>query len=343
MTHLKAITAFAPATIGNVICGFDVLGLALEAPGDRVTVRLQGERGVRISRIHGVVNDLPTEVERNSAGAAVAALVDAMAPDRGVEVEIEKGLPLSAGMGGSAASAVAAAVAADELLGTRSSQDELLTYALEGERVAAGASHADNVAPSLLGGLVLARPSGRRRIVPLPTPAGLAVALLHPHMELATREARALLGDSVSLSMAVEQLGHVAAFIHALHSHDHDLLADALVDRIAEPHRGPGIPALAEVRRQALASGALACGISGAGPSLFALCRDPASAREAGEAMVEAFGEASDLRSDLHVSPVAGRGARVVEVEPGGASTRDLSNGGSRGASVEPEGEEALG
>ncbi len=325
MTSPREATAFAPATVGNVICGFDVLGLALERPGDRVTARAVDEPGARIVKIHGIVQNLPTDPARNSAGAAVAALLEKHAPAAGVELELEKGLPLSAGMGGSAASAVAATVAANSVLGTNASPQELMEYALQGEAVAAGQAHGDNVAPSLLGGLVLVRPSGRHRILPLPVPPELSVALLHPHLELATREARAALGETVTLEATVEQMGHLAAFVHALHEGDLDLLQDSLVDRIAEPHRGPAIPGLDAVRRAALDAGALACGISGAGPSLFALCTDASTAEEVGMAMKTAFSTASPLAADLHLSPVSRAGARLVPSETPTNATSEAS------------------
>ncbi len=306
------VTAFAPATVGNVICGFDVLGLALDEPGDRVTARLSANPGVRIREVIGDDGRIPTEADRNSAGAAAAALIEASSPGSGVDLVVTKGLPLAAGMGGSAASAVAAAVAVDALLGTDSSSAELLEFALEGERVAAGQAHGDNAAPALLGGLVLVRQSDRRPIVQLPVPEGLSVALLRPHVEMPTRAARAAVGDRVDLRDAVAQLGHIAAFVSGLHTEDWNLISDSLVDRIAEPHRSAGIPAFRKVREAALAKGALGCGISGAGPSVFALCRSFNDAHSVGKAMSAEFAVQASISADLFVSPVSRTGARVV-------------------------------
>ncbi len=312
MTEGEGVTAFAPATVGNVICGFDVLGLALDEPGDWVTAHTSPREGVTLSRIIGGPSSIPTEPERNSAGAAARALLERRAPGAGVTLELRKGLPLAAGMGGSAASAVAAVVAVDALLGTSSSSGELLEFALEGERVAAGQGHGDNAAPALLGGIVLVRPQGRRSLASLPVPKGFSAALLRPHLEMGTREAREAVPNSVPVATAVEQMGHVAALVHGLHTEDWELVADALVDRIAEPHRAPAIPAFPETRSAALEAGALGAGISGAGPSIVALSATLEIAREVGEAMARTFKRHAGTDADLFVSRVSDRGARVV-------------------------------
>lgn len=313
MSGSRAVTAFAPATVGNVVCGFDVLGLALESPGDRVTARLREGPGVVLTAISGDDGRLSTEAGENAAGAAVRALLDARAVGEGVALELEKGLPLAGGMGGSAASAVAAVVAADALLELGSTPDRLLEAALEGERVAAGSAHPDNAAPALLGGIVLARRGVRRPVVSLPVPPGLSVALLHPRIEMSTREARSALGTTISLEDAVAQWGNTAALVAALFEGDLDLLSDALEDRVAEPVRGPRVPGFGAVKEAALAAGALGCSLSGAGPSIVALCREPDEARSVGAAMRERFTDAADVPADLHLSPVGRRGARVLE------------------------------
>ncbi len=312
MSPDQSVTAFAPATIGNVICGFDVFGLALESPGDRVTVRLTPNSGLRISRIIGDGGRLPTDPGLNSATVGISALLRETDRSEGMEVIVEKGLPLSGGMGGSAASAVAAVVAADSLLATDLSEEELLSCALAGEQVAAGGAHLDNIAPALLGGLLLVRPSKTLPVVRLPVPEGLAVALLNPAVELSTREGRQAIGEMVPLGEAVFQWGNTAAFVHALHAQDWGLLADALEDRIAEPHRRASIPAFDTVRQAALATGAVACGISGAGPSMFSLCRDAESAERVGEEMLSAYNANAEPDATIYRSPVALAGARVI-------------------------------
>lgn len=304
---------YAPATAGNVICGFDVLGLALGEPGDRVTALPREEPGVAIGRVTGDGGRIPRDAERNSAGVAAAALLNRFGIEAGVELVVEKGLPLSGGMGGSAASAVAAVVATDALLGIDADQATLLECSLEGEKVASGSAHADNVAPCLLGGIVLVRSGARRPVVSLPVPAGLSAALLHPRVEVATRDARAVLPDVVSMEDAVTQWGNTAALVAGLFRGDLDLVADALVDRVAEPARSSRIPGFHAVKKAALTAGAVGFGISGAGPSMLAICASPSEAERVGKAMEEAFGEAESVEADLYVSPVSEGGARVVE------------------------------
>lgn len=305
------VTAFAPATVGNLSCGFDVFGLALEAPGDRVTARRSASPGVTIRTITGDGGRLPTEADRNGAGVAATALLEAAGLTGGVELDLEKGTPLSGGMGGSAASAVAAAVAVDGLFCLDSSPSRLFDASLAGEGVASS-GHADNVAPALFGGIVLVRHSPVRPYVHLPVPDGLAVALLHPAIELDTRAGRERLPASVPLRDAVDQWGNTAALVVALHSSDWELLGDALVDKVAEPVRAPRIPAFHEVGSAARGAGAVGWGISGSGPSIFALCRSLRAAREVGAAMEKVFHDTVDLDATLHVSRVAREGARLV-------------------------------
>jgi len=312
MSPDRSVTAFAPATIGNVICGFDVLGLAIESPGDKVTVSSTSEHKLRISSIHGDGGRLPLDPAANSATVGISALLEGTGRTEGIEVALEKGLPLSGGMGGSAASAVAAVVATDRLLETNLPPSELLSYALAGERAAAGAGHLDNVAPALLGGLLLVRPGKSPEVIRLPIPIGMSVVLLHPAVELSTQEGRQAIGRSVPLGAAVAQWGNTAAFIHGLHTSDWDLLADALEDRIAEPYRRKGIPGFQEVREAALAAGAVACGISGAGPSIVSICRSAEGADRVGAEMLAAYEADTRPKGILHRSPVSPLGARIV-------------------------------
>lgn len=313
MSGSPSVTAFAPGSVGNLICGFDVLGLALEGPGDRVTARLREEPGVGLRSVSGDGGRIPRDPERNTASVSVAALLERHESATGVALELDKGLPLSGGMGGSAASAVAAVLAADALLGLGSEPEELLECALAGERAAAGSAHPDNVGPSLRGGIVLVRREARRALVPLPVPDGLSVALLHPWIELRTSEARDLLPRSVSLEDAVGQWGDTAALVAGLFRDDWDLMSDALQDRIAEPTRSGRIPGFTAMREAATEAGAVGFGVSGAGPSVVALCRGLEAARRTGERLAETFSEHSTARSDLHVGRVPTQGARVVE------------------------------
>jgi homoserine kinase len=307
--------AFAPATVANVACGFDVLGLALGAPGDTVIAELADEPGVHISRITGDGGRLTLDPARNTASVAARKVLELARPAAvpGICLEIQKGLPLSSGMGSSAASAVAAALAVSSLLGLRFGYGELLAAALEGERVVAGAGHADNAAACLYGGFVLVRSTSPLDIVRLPIPPGLSVAVLRPHIEMSTRAARDLLPDRIALADAVRQWANVGALVSGLHSGDLDLVSRALVDFVAEPVRSAGVPGFLTVKRAAIEAGALGSSLSGSGPSIFALCRDLETAETVARKMGDAFSAATTLPWDLHVSPVSVAGARLVD------------------------------
>jgi homoserine kinase len=309
---MTSATAFAPATVSNVACGFDVLGFALDAPGDEVTAEFTPGPGVHILDIAGDGGRLPRDAHRNTAGVAVQALLTILGERRGVGLRIRKGLPLSSGLGGSAASAVAAVVAADALLGAQSSADRLMGCALDGERLGAGSSHADNVAPCVCGGLVLVRAPHPPDVLRLPVPDGLTAVVVHPDLEIETAKARALLGTSVPIGDAVRQWANLGAFVHGLHTGDAALISRALEDAIAEPRRAPLIPGLAAIKAAATAAGALGCSISGSGPSLFALCLGPTVADRVAEAMGTAVAREIGGQYQTYVSPVLNRGARVV-------------------------------
>jgi homoserine kinase len=309
---MRAVTAFAPATVSNVACGFDVLGFALESPGDEVTARFVDGESVLIEDITGDEGRLPRDAARNTAGIAAETLLTTLGERRGVALTIRKGLPLSSGLGGSAASAVAAVVAIDSLLGANASRDTLLSCAFEGERVGAGSAHADNIAPCLYGGFVLVRHTNPPDIVRLPVPDGLVAVVVHPHLEIETAHARALLGDSVRLADAIQQWANLGAFVDALHRSDFALLARSLEDRIAEPRRACLVPGFNTIKGAALAAGALGCSLSGSGPSMFALCRSAEQARAVAAAMTDAVTRAVGGAPETYVSPIVAHGARVV-------------------------------
>src|SRR3954470_8365070 len=241
---MESVTAFAPATVSNVACGFDVLGFALHAPGDEVTARA-AERGVRIEDITGDQGRLPRDAAKNTAGVAAQALLTMLGERRGVVLTIRKGLPLSSGLGGSAASAVAAVVAVDGLLDAHTPLETLMACAFEGERLGAAWAPGDNIGPAVYGGLVLVRVANPPDVVRLPVPAGLTAVVIHPDLEIETARARALLGSHVALADAVQQSANLGALVDALHRGDFDLLSRALEDRIAEPRRAPLVPGLA--------------------------------------------------------------------------------------------------
>jgi len=307
-----SVTAFAPATVSNVACGFDVLGFALDSPGDRVTAAFAASAGVTIDAIVGDDGRLPRDAARNTAGIAAQALLTRLGERRGVTLTIHKGLPLSSGLGGSAASAVAAVVAVDGLLGAATSPEVLMACAFEGERVGAGSAHGDNIAPAVYGGFVLVRVASPPDVVRLPVPNGLTAVVVHPHLEIETAAARALLGDVVPLADAIRQWANLGAFVDGLHRGDFALLARSLEDTIAEPRRAPLVPGLASIKAAAVGAGALGCSLSGSGPSLFALCQDAAIARRVAAAMTDAVKRSIGGEPDVYVSPIGQPGARVL-------------------------------
>ena len=308
---MTSTTAFAPATVSNVACGFDVLGFALESPGDEVTARLDGT-GVRIDDILGDNGRLPREATRNTAGVAAQALLTRLGERRGVALTIRKGLPLSSGLGGSAASAVAAVVAVDALFGARSSLETLMSCAFEGERIGAGSAHGDNIGPAVYGGFVLVRVANPPDVIRLPVPAGLTAVVVHPDLEIETAKARALLGATVSLGDAIRQWANLGTLVDALHRGDFAQLARSLEDTIAEPRRAPLVPGFAAIKQAALDAGALGCSLSGSGPSLFALCRDATSAAAVAAAMTRTVRQHIGGEPQTYVSPISTRGARVL-------------------------------
>ena len=303
-------TAFAPASVGNVAIGFDILGFSVNALGDRATVRRIAERGVRIKAINGVVSDLPLAPEKNTAGRALQAMSEMLGPDFGFELSLDKGIPLSSGLGGSAASAVAAVVAANALLPKPCTQLELLKFAMQGEQVASGSLHVDNIAPSLYGGLVLTVGIDHPRVKQIPVPSAVRAVVVHPHMFLSTRAARAILKDSVEMKDFVWQTANLAGFISGCYTNDLDMIRDSFEDVVIEPQRAALIPGFNEARRAAVSAGALGCSISGAGPTVFAMCleKDAGAVREA---MVQAF-TAKGIAADKWIVPVQSGGAHVV-------------------------------
>lgn len=307
---LQTATAFAPASVGNVGIGFDILGFAVDAIGDRVTVSRSTQPGVRITGCSGVAVDLPLEAEKNTAGRALLALSIAAKPDFGFDMHIEKGIPLGSGLGGSAASAVGAVVAANALLDRPFDKLSLLKFAMQGEAVASGSLHVDNIAPSLFGGLVLTVGIDNPRVKRLPVPAGICAVIAHPHMFLSTKQARAILKREVSMADFVWQTANLAGFISGCYTNDLELIREGLNDVVIEPQRRQLIPGFSAVRAAALGAGALGCSISGAGPTMFAwaLAADAAAVRER---MVAEFAR-NGVETDHWIVPVESDGARIV-------------------------------
>ncbi|MCB1605731.1 MAG: homoserine kinase [Xanthomonadales bacterium] len=300
--------AQAPGSVGNVGVGFDILGHAVEGVGDRVMVEAIAEPVVRISAISGLVTELPRDSQNNTAARAVSAMREALGLENGFEIALEKGIPLGSGLGGSAASAVAAVVAANALLDQPLELSELYPFALAGEVAASGSAHGDNIAPQLLGGLVLVC---GERLIQIPVPDELYCAVVHPHLVVETREARKRLRAPYGLSKIVAQTGNLAGVLAGLYRNDMALIGQSLSDVLVEPRRAVMIPGFAKVKAAALERGALGASISGGGPSVFAWFSNRLHAQSAGVAMRQAF-EAAGLKADLLVSPVAAAGAGVL-------------------------------
>jgi homoserine kinase len=307
------VTAFAPGSVANVAIGFDILGFSVDSVGDRVTLTRTAQPGVTISSITGVVQDLPLAADKNTAGQALLALIQARSLPFGFDMRIEKGIPLASGLGGSAASAVAAVVAANAMIDDPLTRIELLKVAMEGEAVASGSRHADNISPSLFGGLVLTVGIDEPRVKQIPVPEQIHAVIVHPHLQVSTKQARAILSRTVNMSDFVWQTANLAGFISGCYTNDLDLIKASLEDVIIEKQRQVLIPGFAAVRTSALASGALGCSISGAGPTVFALCLET-DTRKVRRAMQDAFA-AEKVESDQWIVPVQSGGAHVVSSE----------------------------
>lgn len=300
--------AFAPASVGNVGVGFDILGHTVAGIGDRARVRRIATPGVLISAIHGLSLDLPLDAARNTAGAALIAMREGLGLDFGFELVLEKGLPLGSGMGGSAASCVAALVAANALLDAPLDREALYPFALAGEAIASGGLHGDNVGPMLLGGLVLA---SQDRLVRIPVPPEWHCVLVHPDAVLETRRAREALQGDYKLREFVAQSANLALVLAGCFQSDAALVRAGLDDVLVEPRRAPLIAGFAEVKCAALDAGAMGASISGAGPSVFAWFESKAGADGAAASMQAAFANAG-FQSQAYVSPVAGPAAELM-------------------------------
>jgi homoserine kinase len=305
---MNQATAFAPASVGNIGVGFDILGHTIQGPGDRATVRRINAPTVRIAAIRNAAVDLPFEAALNTAGAALIALRDALTLPFGFEIELDKGIAFGSGMGGSAASCVAALVAANALLDTPLSREALYPFALQGEAVASGGMHGDNVGAMLLGGIVLAT---RDRLVRVPAPDAWHCAVVHPQFSVETKKAREALRGMYALSDFVEQSAHLALVLSGCHTGDASLIRAGLSDVLIEPRRAALIPGFARVKQAALDHGALGASISGAGPSVFAWFETVEEADAAAPSMRGGFA-AADIDSESFVSPVNGPAASIV-------------------------------
>ena len=310
--ELQQIEIFAPATIANISCGFDVMGCCLDSIGDTMILRKTSEKGLRISKIIG--EELPMEPEKNVASAAIMAMLKAckIQPDFGFDIEIHKNIKPGSGIGSSAASAAGAVFAANELMGKPFSDHELIPFAAEGERVACGAPIADNVAPALLGGFTLVKETDPIKIVELPSIIGLYATIIHPQIEIKTSISRDILPQTVSLKKAVKQWANVGALVHALHTNDHALFADSLKDYIVEPHRSKLIPKFDEVIKSAINAGALGGGISGSGPSIFTFSKDVKTAENVRLAINKIY-KKTNVPYHIYTSKINDKGVKILK------------------------------
>ncbi len=301
------VKVFAPASVGNCIVGFDTLGLALERPGDEIIVKKSNHKGLRITQITGAKGRLPYEIEKNTAGkAALSVLKHLGAEDMGIDMEIHKKMPFGSGLGSSAASAVAGAFAVNCLLKQPIEKRKLLPFAMDGEELASGSRHADNVAPSLIGGIVFSR--NEHSVHRIMAPKELIATVVYPHIQILTKDARNILSENVPLKKMVEQSSNLASFIIACYNSDFDLLGRCMEDVVIEPQRAKLIPHFTKVKEAALAQGALGCSISGAGPSIFALSANTFIAENVATAMQKVFAD-NKIKSELFMSPVNQEGA----------------------------------
>lgn len=306
MTEIKL---FCPATIANLSCGFDVLGLCLDNVGDEMIIRKTSEKGIKIIKIVGA--DLPLETEKNVAGVAALAMISKLDLDFGFEIEIYKKIKAGSGIGSSAASSAGAVFGINELLGRPFSTKDLIPFAMEGEKLASGSAHADNVAPALLGGFVLVRSYNPLDIIKIKSPENLYATVIHPQIELKTSDARSVLKQNVTLKQAVIQCGNLGGLISGLYTDDYDLIGRSLNDEIVEPLRSVLIPKFDLVKQKAMENGALGGGISGSGPSIFALSKGKEIAEKVAKAMSEVY-EEMNLKYEIHVSKVNPNGIKIL-------------------------------
>jgi homoserine kinase len=307
----KSVRAFAPATVANVCCGFDILGFAVDSPGDEVVLTLRDDDQVNVTAIHGDGGKLPMESNKNTASVAVQSFLNTLGSHQGVDIELYKNLPLGSGMGSSAASGVAALVAMNHLLGYPLTREELVEHAMESERIACGSAHADNVAPCILGGFVLVREYHPLDLVKIPVAQDLFCTLVHPHLELKTEDSRRVLKPTVLLKDAIIQSGNIAGLMLGLMKPDFDLVGRSLKDVIAEPIRSAFIPGFNQLRAKAVEAGALGFGISGSGPTVFAISVNEEIANVVGGVINSQFAHYK-LDSDVFVSRINMEGAKIL-------------------------------
>lgn len=308
-----SIKVFAPATISNVGCGFDTIGFAINEPGDVVVLKLRTDSLVRIKKITGDDGVLPTDIKKNTATVAILELLKNYSDKSiGVNIEIRKKMPIGSGLGSSAASAVAAVYGLNILLGKPFNKMEVLDFAIKGEAIASGAVHADNVAPSLMGGIVLIRDYNPLEIIELPVPSNLYCTVVYPHVLIETKKARKLIKKQIPIVSARKHFGNIGSLVSSLYESNIELLSRTIVDQISEPARASLIPGYYEIKNAALNTGAYGCSISGSGPSIFAFAKSKVAATKIGKAMKKAA-EDNGNKATLYVSKINSIGPKIVK------------------------------
>jgi len=307
----KKIKVFAPASVSNIACGFDIMGFALDNPGDEIELKIVEKPGVNIISIIGDEGKIPLDYKLNTCGFAVHKMSTALNLNFGIEISINKKMPLGSGLGSSAASAVGGVFALNKLLGEPLKNPELIKYALFGEEIASNAFHADNVAPSLYGGFIIIRGYEPFDIIPIETPDDLYCTVIYPHVQIKTSEARKILPELIPLKDAVVQWGNVAGLVTGLLTKDYSLISRSLDDKIIEKYRCKLIVGYEELKQAAIVGGALGCNISGSGPSIFALCRGEDSADKVKEGFIKTANELN-ISHTIYLSKVNSAGAKVI-------------------------------
>jgi homoserine kinase len=306
---MNEIRVFCPATIANISCGFDVLGVALDTIGDEMVVRKTQEKGIKITKLEG--QQLPMETHLNVAGVAGLALLALSDYNGGFEIEIYKKIKAGSGIGSSAASSTGAVWAMNKLLDTPFSTLELVKFAMEGERLASGVAHADNVAPALFGGFSLVRSYSPLDVIPIPSPKNLYATVIHPQIEVKTSDSRKILKTTISLEDGIKQWGNLGGLIAGLFTSDYDLIGRSLEDHIVEPIRSILIPGFDAIKTTAIENGALGCGISGSGPSIFSFSKGEHTAQMVGKAMKEVYKKIG-IDFDVHISKINTSGIKQL-------------------------------
>ena len=305
---MDEIRVFCPATVANISCGFDVLGLSLLSVGDEMVVRKSLEKGLKISKIVG--QELPLETDKNVAGVAAMALVKEYGSE-GFEIEIHKNIKPGSGIGSSAASSAGAVWAVNHLLGKPFTNSDLVRFAMEGEKLASNVAHADNVAPAIFGGFTLVRSYEPLDIVSIPTPTNLYATVLHPQIEVKTSDSRKILKTNITLAQGIRQWGNLGGLVAGLFKEDYGLIGRSLEDHIIEPIRSILIPEFDTVKKEVKKAGALGSGISGSGPSIFALSNGEATAKKVAERMEEIYLK-TGIDFDIHISQIGTSGVKII-------------------------------